>query len=270
MKKRFSLLAVVSLGFVAYLGCSTEKVEKRDQQPNANLATPVPAPTTSSATDPLGNVPVPKPVSATVPATVPTADDAPAAASVSVRASAVTYYNRIEQIFASRCAPCHYQGEPVKYVKGLAEKTFQGSQPPYLTGYDNVKKYAGIALAVMQAGTMPPANNLEANDVADLQAWISAGKPAGDPASAPKLSLSIKSILDRRCVACHFPGGANDLTTYESASGPLHSRVIYAALNVLKNMPPSKNLTKIEEQTLSDWAAAGGPRDAYDGPTVTK
>jgi hypothetical protein len=121
----------------------------------------------------------------------------------------------------------------------------------------------------MKSGFMPPAQNLVDSDITDLEEWISTGKPAGDPASTPKLSLSVKSILDRRCVACHYPGGANDLTTYESASGPIHSPVIYGALNWLKNMPPAQNLTTVEELILSGWTAAGGPRDAYDGPKVS-
>ena len=181
-------------------------------------------------------------------------------------APTITYHNRIAQIFASRCATCHYQGEPVKYVGALAEKTFQGAQAPYLTDYESIKKYAYVALAVMKSGAMPPAKNLGDTDIADLQSWISAGRPEGDPATAPQLSLSIKSILDRRCIGCHHPGGANDLSNYESASGPLHSPIIYAALNWLKNMPPAKNLTDDEQKALTAWTAACGPRDAYDGP----
>ena len=106
--------------------------------------------------------------------------------------AAPTYHARISRIVQANCVSCHHAG---------------GIGPFSLESYEDVASRSGIIRSVVSRGVMPPwfaapmpavanttashqspwANDrtLAPEDKNDLLAWISAGKPKGDPASAP-------------------------------------------------------------------------------------
>jgi mono/diheme cytochrome c family protein len=94
----------------------------------------------------------------------------------------VTYHDRISRLVQQNCQTCHRAG---------------GVAPFALERYDQVRAYAPMIRFVVESGRMPPwfahpevgewANErrLSERDMRDLFAWIDAGMPEGDPASAP-------------------------------------------------------------------------------------
>ena len=106
-------------------------------------------------------------------------------------AAAVTYHGRISRIVAEHCVECHRDG---------------GVGPFPLDSYDDLVAHAGMVREVIDRGTMPPwfaaptpadpetgrVHSPWANDRSlaeaeqrDLLAWLSGGRPAGDPAESP-------------------------------------------------------------------------------------
>lgn len=110
----------------------------------------------------------------------------------------VTYHGQISRIIARNCRECHRSD-------GIAPMPFET--------YEQVKDYAGMIRFVTEQGIMPPwfaddgksaqqpwqepvqldtsvhwANDrsLSERDMRDLQTWIAAGAPEGDPADAPR------------------------------------------------------------------------------------
>ncbi|MFM8284732.1 MAG: redoxin family protein [Planctomycetaceae bacterium] len=105
--------------------------------------------------------------------------------------AAVTYHGRISRIVARHCVDCHRDG---------------GAGPFPLDSYADLVGHAGMVAEVIARGTMPPwfaaatpadpdtgrvhtpwANDrsLAEADRHDLVAWLSGGRPEGDPAEAP-------------------------------------------------------------------------------------
>jgi len=121
-------------------------------------------------------------------------DLAPAVAAATAPATeaAPTYNERISRIVQANCVSCHHTG---------------GIGPFSLEKYEDVASRSGIIRSVVSRGVMPPwfaapmpaeagaamphqspwvnDRTLAQADKADLLAWISAGRPKGDPASAP-------------------------------------------------------------------------------------
>ena len=105
--------------------------------------------------------------------------------------TAVTYHGRISRIVAQHCVECHRDG---------------GVGPFPLDTYDDLVAHAAMVREVIERGIMPPwfaaptppdpetglvhtpwANDrsLAEAEKRDLLAWLSGGRPAGDPADAP-------------------------------------------------------------------------------------
>jgi mono/diheme cytochrome c family protein/thiol-disulfide isomerase/thioredoxin len=103
----------------------------------------------------------------------------------------VTYHGRISRIVARHCGECHRDG---------------GVGPFSLDSYDDLVAHAAMVREVIDRGTMPPwfaapaaadpetgrvhtqwANDrsLAAAEKRDFLAWLSGGRPEGDPADAP-------------------------------------------------------------------------------------
>ena len=101
-------------------------------------------------------------------------------------ATKVTFHNRISRVMQDNCMECHRKG---------------GVAPFTLESYEDVVGHAGMIRKQVERGVMPPwfaappkpgehspwANDrsLSARDKQDLLAWLSAGKPTGDPSDAP-------------------------------------------------------------------------------------
>jgi mono/diheme cytochrome c family protein/thiol-disulfide isomerase/thioredoxin len=106
-------------------------------------------------------------------------------------ATDVTYHGRISRIVARHCVECHREG---------------GAGPFPLETFDDLVAHAPMVREVLDRGTMPPwfaaappadaqtgrvhspwANDrsLAAAEKADLVAWLTGGRPDGDPAEAP-------------------------------------------------------------------------------------
>ena len=96
-----------------------------------------------------------------------------------------TYHNRISRIVQNNCLACHRVG---------------GVAPFSLATYEEVAAQSGSIRRAVEKGIMPPwfaattkgqvspfANDcsLAESDKTDLLAWLSAGKPVGDPSEAP-------------------------------------------------------------------------------------
>lgn len=140
-----------------------------------------------------------------------TLDLAPVAAAIAQAEAAPTYYERISRIVQANCVSCHHSG---------------GIGPFSLERYEDVASRSGIIRSVVSRGVMPPwfaapmqgeaesatayqspwlnDRTLALADKADLLAWLNAGKPKGDPASAP--------------VALTWPGDASKLGGRESGN----------------------------------------------------
>ena len=98
------------------------------------------------------------------------------------RARPVTYHNRISRIVQEKCESCHRAG---------------GMAPMPLQSYKQVYDRRAVITYMTKSGRMPPwgaakgvgswANDvsLSERELADLQAWVKAGAPAGDPKDAP-------------------------------------------------------------------------------------
>jgi mono/diheme cytochrome c family protein len=105
--------------------------------------------------------------------------------------AAVTYHGRVSRIVAQHCVECHRDG---------------GVGPFPLDSYDDLVAHAPMVREVIDRGTMPPwfaaptpadpetglVHTTWANDRSlaeaekrDLLAWLSGGRPAGEPADAP-------------------------------------------------------------------------------------
>ena len=98
----------------------------------------------------------------------------------------ITYHNRISRLVQANCQECHRAG---------------GVAPFALETYEQVTAKSGMIRKMIERGLMPPwfaaapepgahspwsnDRSLGAHDKADLLAWLSAGKPAGDAADAP-------------------------------------------------------------------------------------
>lgn len=107
---------------------------------------------------------------------LPADDEAPG------RARAVTYHNRISRIIQEKCESCHRQG---------------GMAPMPLQTYRQVYDRRAVISYMTKSGRMPPwgaargigswANDasLSERDLADLEAWVKAGAPAGNAKEAP-------------------------------------------------------------------------------------
>lgn len=100
--------------------------------------------------------------------------------------ASVTYHSRVSRILQSNCVECHRSG---------------GVAPFALETLEQVNAKAGMIRKMVERQLMPPwfaappakgehspwgnDRSLSERDRADLLAWLSAGKPAGDPADAP-------------------------------------------------------------------------------------
>ncbi len=97
----------------------------------------------------------------------------------------ITYHNRISRIVQNNCLACHREG---------------GVAPFGLATFEEVSAQSGSIRRAVEKGIMPPwfaattkgqvspfANDcsLADADKTDLLAWLSAGKPVGDPGEAP-------------------------------------------------------------------------------------
>jgi thiol-disulfide isomerase/thioredoxin/mono/diheme cytochrome c family protein len=99
----------------------------------------------------------------------------------------VTYHNRISRIVQQHCVECHRDG---------------GVAPFALANYQDMAAHAAMIRQVVERGVMPPwfaappeqghispwsnDRSLAHSEKADLLAWISGGKPEGDPRDAPQ------------------------------------------------------------------------------------
>ncbi len=108
----------------------------------------------------------------------------PAAEDTAPMAAAdITYHNRVSRIIQQNCETCHRDG---------------GIAPMSLASYQNAAAFAPLIQIRVGEDRMPPwfanpahgsfANDrsLEADEKADLLAWIEGGTPEGDPADAPE------------------------------------------------------------------------------------
>lgn len=98
------------------------------------------------------------------------------------RARPVTYHNRISRIIQEKCESCHRAG---------------GMAPMPLQSYKQVYDRRAVIAYMTKSGRMPPwgaakgvgswANDvsLSERELADLQAWVKAGAPAGSAKDAP-------------------------------------------------------------------------------------
>jgi mono/diheme cytochrome c family protein len=97
-------------------------------------------------------------------------------------ATAITYHNRISRIIQANCQSCHRAG---------------GQAPLPLDNYQQTFERRAVVSFMVKEGRMPPwsahpgvgewANDrrLPARDAADINRWISAGAPLGNPKDAP-------------------------------------------------------------------------------------
>lgn len=114
-------------------------------------------------------------------------DDSPGgdtSGDTSVQEQAVTWHNSVAPIVAAHCASCHRDG---------------GSGPTDLTDPDVAIAHSAGMLAAVEAGIMPPwppaqdchpiadPRVLPADELELLRAWVDAGAPLGDPATAAEL-----------------------------------------------------------------------------------
>lgn len=133
-----------------------------------------------------------------------------------------------------------------------------------------------IMTAITNRG-MPPSGSLPANEIATLEAWITAGAktPAGFTAptptpfpSDPTFSNVLSAVLSPRCVSCHGPTQAADgirldtyaaVKRYVSTSSPSSSKL----LRVMSSgeMPPSSPVENQEYNLVVDWIGAGAPNN---------
>ena len=96
---------------------------------------------------------------------------------------AVTYYDQVSRILQRNCVTCHRDG---------------GVAPFTLDTYEKASAFKAMVKQVVNNGTMPPwgaapghgpwmnDRTLSKQDIADLNAWIDGGAPAGDEKLAPQ------------------------------------------------------------------------------------
>lgn len=101
--------------------------------------------------------------------------------------TAPTYHARVSRIVQQKCVECHREG---------------GVAPFRLDRYEDVVAHAAMIKQVVERGAMPPwfaaspgkevaspwsnDRSLSAGEKKDLLAWLQGGRPAGDPADAPR------------------------------------------------------------------------------------
>jgi mono/diheme cytochrome c family protein len=148
----------------------------------------------------------------------------------------VTYHSRISRIVQDNCATCHRTG---------------GVAPFSLESYENVAGYRGMVRFMVEERRMPPwfANpehgewkndrTLSDRDRRDLLAWIDAGAPEGDPATAVNAVAWVDGWqLDEEPDAI--------ISIPEPFDVPAEGVVDYQYIYVKTDFPEDRWVTKIE------------------------
>lgn len=158
--------------------------------------------------------------------------------------TAVTYHNRISRIMQANCIECHRDG---------------GIAPIPLETYAEVKDFAGMIRQVIQRGIMPPwfaapqpkkeetpsnslhwsnERSLSAWEKNDIDAWLNAGAPEGDPDDAPlPKSFPDGWLIGKPDIVFQFP---EPLPVKATGTMP------YRYVSVETNLPENKWVQAIE------------------------
>jgi len=188
-----------------------------------------------------------------------------------------TYHQAVAPILSESCSGCHVAG---------------GIAPFALTTYAEAKPMAGAIMAATQSGSMPPwmpggatvplmhDRRLSAEQLATLEAWVQAGAPEGDAATAaplvppevvpfdsPDLSFDIgvdyvpdASLTDDyRCFAVPLQLPVQRMATAYRVT-PGNRKTVHHVIVSLFDAASAAELQRIDDASVGPgWQCFGGP-----------
>lgn len=195
--------------------------------------------------------------------------------SVTILAKDLSYAKINEQIFKAKCLQCH-----------------SGRNQPDLTSYNSILQNKDKIYEQSIGSSKMPKNGRSLTDIerTNLKNWLDAGAPelavGGDetgsipvmtPADSaalgferPVLWSKVKSqIFDQKCVACHFAGNKDGISSYEDYETTKATvGTIFYTVSINPVMPPGpadlaegqvnpNQLTRAEKDLLSAWITDG-------------
>ena len=192
----------------------------------------------------------------------------------------ISYKEVYEKVFAPKCIGCHGQ------AAGVNLETYESAY----------SKLSAIKRSTVDRRSMPkaPVNPLTQKEVLLVAAWIEAGGPndplnGGNPGPTPDpnpepgpvLTATYESIkrevIDRKCIACHTPGGTASRVAFTSKDELLDSPydivlpgnaeesgfMIVLRPDARKPMPPKSSgfspVTDEEKAIIQEWIMKGAP-----------